>query len=345
MPQILFIIDSGPQRGLGHLMRSISLAGELATGNRLQIISNNDEKTKELLEKNPFDYTLVDIMDSDEIIRVFGKSEPEIIITDLRSPDPPFLEYLKENCILLASMDDFNLCTFPSHVLFNGNSFGFTMDYHRSAPESRLYIGPEFLLLKKEYSIYHKKEKKIPEKVEKALVTFGGNDKNDLTVAAIRGLHQIKDIKIIKVTLPLFVKERTLAKIRRLDLGSSCIELVDFIEDMPRELFNSDIVITGGGASLNEAVCVGTPCITIPQANYEVHNSEFLEEKGAVINLGLGSQVKPETIKNEFINLAKDRKKREAMSRISHKMIDGLGSRRVAETILKEFGDRVGKND
>jgi spore coat polysaccharide biosynthesis predicted glycosyltransferase SpsG len=340
MPIILFIVDSGPKRGLGHLIRSISLAKELGQGNTIHIISNNDEKTLTPLEKTPFEFSLIDILDLKERERVLENIAPDIIITDLRSPEPKYLQLLKKKCVLLASIDDFNLSEYCSHLIFNGNAFAYKMDYNKTAKDSKLYLGPKYLILSKNFEFYNKKKRSIPERVKKVLVTFGGNDKNDLTVVAVNALYDIKGITI-KVTLPPFSKERTLSKLKNFDVERSNIEIVDFIHDMPKELFNSDIVITGGGASLNEAVCIGTPCITIPQADYEVHNSEYLEEEGVVVSAGLSSEIDHQILKKAFMELATDWKKRISMSQKARAIIDGKGASRVAKTILKEFKKRV----
>lgn len=334
MADILFVVDSGPQKGLGHLIRSMSLLRELRDNNSVYLISQYGKGTESLLKKTKVKFSLVESINAEKVDDEIEKNKFDIIVTDLRSPSYPLLKYLKKKCGILASIEDYNFGTYPSDYIINGNIYAFKLNYQETAPHSKLLLGPDYLLLNHKYKELNNKKKHINKDIEKILVTFGGNDKNDLTLTVIEGLSNTNLNCDIKVIAPIY-KDNIRSEIKSVIPKKFNAEVVDFIDNMPEEIFTSDIILTGGGATLNEAICVGTPSISIPQTDYEHHNTKCLQNSGATIDLGIGKIVKPNEIKESIEELSDNWRKRAAMSIYGKETINGLGSTKVARTLLR----------
>lgn len=61
--------------------------------------------------------------------------------------------------------------------------------------------------------------------------------------------------------------------------------------------------IAAGGLSLDEAICIGVPCLVLFQAERQTATAKLFAEQGAVLDLGLGEPVSGETIIHQMSRL------------------------------------------
>ena len=95
----------------------------------------------------------------------------------------------------------------------------------------------------------------------------------------------------------------------------------------------SDLAITAAGNTLYELAIFGIPSIII--CHHERHNTvaEAFAQRGAAINLGIGSSLDEQKITNTVKNLLDDQSVRSALSQEMRKVVDGKGCRRIVEVI------------
>jgi len=334
----LFYVDSGPLVGLGHLIRTIALGKELKKNNfRIRYLINDNIETIKIIKKQNLLYHTVDFKNLELQKKYLEENTSDIIITDFFNPSPELLLLLKKYCNLLVSVDDYNLSQYCSDVIINPNSFYKKEDYTKSAPKSEILCGSKYYIMDKKFRKFHLNDKKLEKIANNVLVTFGGNDPNNSSLEVIDALSGFKDEKIISSS-KIFKKENDMKR-KKLLQSKPNVKIYDFIKNMPKIIYDSDVVFCGGGSTLYQSACVGTPIITIPQAEHELRTAIEFERKKIAINLGLGKDVSKDDIKNAFLKIREDKRVRRAMSVNGKKEVDGKGTERVAQLVLDRLNN------
>ena len=91
--------------------------------------------------------------------------------------------------------------------------------------------------------------------------------------------------------------------------------------------------------TLFELAAVGVPCIVLTQEYKEAETANRVEGYGFIRNLGLSEDVSVEDVYQTVNELIGDYPLRKKMSKMSRKIIDGLGAERVVDIVLNELGD------
>ncbi len=106
---------------------------------------------------------------------------------------------------------------------------------------------------------------------------------------------------------------------------------------MAELLANSDLGILASGGLVYEAAAVGLPTIALSEVEHQVRNARYLKKFGSIIDLGKGWLLKKEKLAKTAKALIESRNKRQNMSQNGKRLVDGLGTKRIAEQIAKEF--------
>jgi spore coat polysaccharide biosynthesis predicted glycosyltransferase SpsG len=113
--------------------------------------------------------------------------------------------------------------------------------------------------------------------------------------------------------------------------------LHDDVRDMAGVMARCDLAISGGGTTLMELCCVGTPAIVIAQNDAEGRFAASFQERGACRYLGSADRVREHTIRQAFEELAGDLTARRRMAEQGQLLIDGRGSGRTASVLLEAW--------
>jgi len=184
------------------------------------------------------------------------------------------------------------------------------------------------MILNKNFQKFNRKNKKINPKVKSILITMGGADINNLTPKVMSALSGLKNVK--KTIIAGFA----FSDISRLKSAGDYILKYD-VSNMAELMFFSDLIISGGGMSLYELACVGAPGIVLCQTRYQQLEADCFQEKGVIINLGLGRDVSEDAIRSNVDDLLSKPKKRKMMSSAGKRLVDGKAVNRVAREILR----------
>ncbi|MDI6785192.1 MAG: UDP-2,4-diacetamido-2,4,6-trideoxy-beta-L-altropyranose hydrolase [bacterium] len=342
--KVIFRVDGGANIGLGHIMRSLSLADGLRRKNskNLFIIKDTDSEVIEriicsgnLIEKLPLEIDLE--KDLNLTIGLIKKYQPNLVITDSYEINQHYLEQLKKLNIVLMSIDDLANMYFCSDVVLNQN-IGVKANDYSVEKDTKLLLGPKYVLLRKEF-----KNKRslceIKEEVENILVIFGGTDSDNQTLKAVKALRNIKSaIEIVVVMGPGYQYEGILREEIKTD--SRFILARD-----PKNIFNlmmkADIAISAGGSTCYELAYLGVPNIIIIVADNQKKIAAGLDSYGASINLGWFKDVVEKDIKKAIDSLMENRERRENMSRNGKKLVDGKGVERVVDEVMRQIAWKI----
>lgn len=191
---IIFRTIGGPIIGYGHVYRCLSLAAALRQlANDIYITFIVNEEISGLVRNDKFDVIVSDNFDHDEPL--FAELKPLAIILDAYTASNTYLSMCK-NYALTVLFDDNNDIYDDeiSDIIINGNIHAGDLNY--SITDSIRLLGPKYLVLRKEYWGSH-----VPKMYDKKgiLVTTGGSDKYDSSVAILQALKLVDTTKTVVV--------------------------------------------------------------------------------------------------------------------------------------------------
>jgi len=320
--KILIITDGNAALGLGHIMRSLSLARELDSWADVCFTSQNGSKVETLINECGFTY----------IESAPGKSEnienfdPACVIYDL----PPSKDYdelgishgMKGKVI---GIHDMGLGYLRGDIIVDGS-----VVENKEVPSCRVVQGPEYMILD---SSFRKIRSDISKKTGTGniiSICTGGGVANDLIPRILVPLSEIHNVNLRLIAGPCYSDTEINEFERILPLGS---ELIQTTTQMARYLAESSVALVGGGVSLYESLCVGTPTAAVSLNTHQKRTVKEFERRGAVINLGLLKNLSKQKIKHEITKILHDKQKTGAMIEIGKRLVDGEGAARVSELL------------
>ena len=318
--EIVFRTNGNSKVGMGHLIRCLALALELQKRSDCRISFLIGRAAKSASKISECGY---------RIKYHLANGFADVIITSLPQIGLSYCRQLKEKAGLLVCLDDSEARRFSADIVVRGSVVPQLRDCD-SGNRAKLLLGPDFMVLNRDFQKFNRKNKKIKSKVRSILITMGGSDVNNLTPKVMCALRGLKDIKKTVIAGPVF------KSIGRLKGAGDYILKYD-VSNMAELMFSSDLIISGGGMSLYELACVGAPGIVLCQTNYQLLEANCFQKKGAVINLGPGRHVSEGAITSSVDDLLNKPKKRKMMSLAGKKLVDGRAAGRVAMEILRRI--------
>lgn len=219
-------------------------------------------------------------------------------------------------------------------IVLNASPAYTSSDYRPALKNAacQLLIGPKYAVLRPEFSA---QEYDARDPIAKSiLLTFGAGDDRGAILYVLRALNErlSENIRFDVVSGPSNPRNaendrkiRTLGSERfRYHIGP--IRLA--------ELFaRADLAIMAGGASTQEAACLGLPMVLITIAENQTKQAIAWEKKGAAKYLGDLDRVTTGRLVSAVSRLVKDVTARQSMSMAGRSLVDGLGGMRVARAI------------
>lgn len=197
--------------------------------------------------------------------------------------------------------------------------------------DTRLLLGPEFAILRPEFAYASKRP--YNRSVREVLLTFGGGDDRGAILLVLRALHEC-NLEDIKITVVSGAHNPRNLEIRKW-IDVYLPKLVTLLIAPPniQEIFSqSDLAFMAAGTSIYEMACCGVPMILISIAENQVKQAKAWSK--ATVYLGSIAQINKEIIIKAFEAMRTQDEKREAITRESARMCDGIGANRIASIIL-----------
>lgn len=337
MAKIAIRADGGARIGLGHIQRCLALSSQLQREKmEVLFITKRNDIVKEKVEQEGFKVAELkhnlnleeDLKYTTEILK---SNKIDVLIADSYEFDERYLTEVKKNIRTLVSINDLAEIAFPSDVVINQNIYAKELNCPSLTGKTKFLLGPQYALLRKEFANLGKR--KINEKVQKALVTLGGNDCFNLTPKILNVLDTIEeDFNITAVIGHFFDNiseiQSTVKKM------SKKVELVYNSSQMVNLMLSSDIAVTGGGTTLYELAATGTPALAFCLADNQVRNVKGMDKTGTIIDMGWGNEWKEERLYKKVSELINSHLLRAKMSKPGQELVDGKGSLNCVKEIL-----------
>ncbi|VVC04511.1 UDP-N-acetylglucosamine--N-acetylmuramyl-(pentapeptide) pyrophosphoryl-undecaprenol N-acetylglucosamine transferase [Candidatus Bilamarchaeum dharawalense] len=346
MVRIGFRLNANFKTGSGHLQRCLALASGLKeTNSDCEIFfltsSSSDYKDKIIdpgfvfVDLGPVSTTHENLEATKDAIK---HHELKILVVDSYEIDENFMKTLKKE-ILLVVFDDFiHLKSYHSHILVNPTAYAHTLPY-QCDEDTKLFLGTEFVQIRKEFDQYEDFERQNPEQAKHVLVSFGGSDPKGATLLTVKALKSLPNPFSVSVVVgKTFKNSEALAK--EIGLDSRFIVLQD-ISDISKKMAMCDLAIVSPSTTFYELAFFRIPTILIVQADNQEMVADYAGKNELAISLGDIRHINYDLLANTISALIQNRAERDRMSARLDDMVDGLGRFRLAEEILKLYKEKT----
>lgn len=354
--RVAFRVDSSHQIGHGHFMRCLTLADAFANrgaeilflsraldGSLNEPILERDYKQVFLLNrhcsKDPcFVDWREDASDACSAIKQHFSYKLDWLIVDHYGLDFRWCEALSFLTSGVMLIDDLANRKLVCDVLLN-QSLGITAasytDHLNS--EAKLLLGPQYALLRETFFKLRSKalaKRKRLKRVKRILVSMGGADFHNLTNLVLLGIDQLNvdleiDVVLTKGATHLNIIEEFVLKRPRMNLHLNASHMAQLMLD-------ADLAIGTPGITSWERCCLGLPALLMISSENQIKNAIELQEAGAAELLGSRDFVDVKQIANASLQLISNVEKIKSMSACAAVLCDGMGTKRVLESLGKE---------
>jgi UDP-2,4-diacetamido-2,4,6-trideoxy-beta-L-altropyranose hydrolase len=339
----LFRVNAGPDIGLGHLQRCLSLAAALQrAGSRCVFLICRDAVAEQRVRACGFDVAGLDGVkpgDKEDLKQTLEASHRHrcgAIVVDSYDVDGDYLAQLRRAGLFVVAIDDLARFPFPCQVVVNGSAGTAHLPYVSAAGDTVFLIGTEFVLLGQDF---HAAAARIGnEAVHELLVTVGGSDRHGLMPQLLSQLDDLPAEVAINAVVGPFFENRADVE----DAARRCrrtVRLIDGPASIRDLMLRADVAVSGGGQTLYELAATGTPTVAFEVDANQSHNLDALAAEGVLLLVeGPREAGFPARVSRAVMALIGCSDERKRMSAAGRRVVDGQGATRLAKTIIDLYG-------
>jgi UDP-2,4-diacetamido-2,4,6-trideoxy-beta-L-altropyranose hydrolase len=352
-PAVVIRVDSGAQMGSGHLMRCLSLAGELKSrGAQVRFVcrtlAGNLIARVELagyrLDRLPApaaieaanDAVSTQHQDAAQTLAALGTDRVSWIVVDHYGLDALWQRSVRPATERLLVIDDLANRPHEADLLLDQNYLGANTTQRYSglvAASCRCLLGPRYALLQPGYRQLRRRLRVRAGSVGRILVFFGAHDPSDSMLAVLQALTR-PEFAALTVDVVLGSDARQAARARALARHASNILFHEDLPSLAELMAAADLAIGAGGATTWERACLGLPSVVATVAENQVPIAEALAGAGCIVLAGPAGAMSAERWHGLLRQLLNDELRLSEMSQKSYRLTDGFGAGRVARLII-----------
>lgn len=309
--RIVFRVDSSVQIGSGHLMRCLTLAGQLESEKNANIIfisRNLEGNLSSLVKTHGYKLILlpaVDIFvskldgyakwltvpqdyDAYETVQQLKDLSPvDYIVTDSYAIDKKWEIQIRPYVNKIMAIDDLANRKHDCDILLDQN---FYLDkdtrYTGLVPQKcKMRLGPQYVLLRKEFYQEKKKIRIRDGNIKKILVFFGGIDYTNETMKALNAIALLNNSNII-VNVITGKNNPNNNEVKKYCRKHKNIYYYCQIDNIAEFMNEADLAIGAGGITIWERCFFCLPALVISVAENQIKICQDCASKGFIIYLG-----------------------------------------------------------
>jgi spore coat polysaccharide biosynthesis predicted glycosyltransferase SpsG len=262
-----------------------------------------------------------------------ARQSVEWVVVDGDHFDVAFLGRVQSSSHLVLLIDDFaRREAFPADLILNPNLGATELAYRSRNSNARLLVGQSYALLRREFTSWNGR-RVFPEKGNRALVTLGGSDPENLTPQIVQALDDLNGYEITAVVGPGSIHAAGVY-----GLHSPNVRVVSNPPDMRLAMEQSDLAIIAAGGTLWELLFM--QCVVLSYARNPVQASviEYLHGAGAVRNMGATADFRGPALVAAVEELASSVSARKRMADVGRRTVDGEGAMRLMRALRTQGG-------
>lgn len=355
--QVAFRADASEWIGSGHVSRCLTLADELADrgfecqficrdyvghmsehilrrGHRVRLLPDSARWPERGAGRSCGMAVRTQETDAAETVELLDQFKPEWLVIDHYELDCHFEKLVAAHVPHLMVVDDLANRPHECAVLLDQAAGRQASDYQAWVPsDCQVLCGAAYAMIKPEFATLRDQSlSRGREHLQRILVTMGGADTQNATSSVLHALESAELPEGCCVTVIMGPQARSLADVERCAAKSSLsVEVLLDVRDMAQLMLLSDIAIGAGGMTAWERCCLGVPSVVVVTADNQRLGARSLATAGAALVLELGPHVSGGIA--EAVRQLISAPARAQMSKRAAAIVDGLGAKRVADTL------------
>jgi UDP-2,4-diacetamido-2,4,6-trideoxy-beta-L-altropyranose hydrolase len=240
---------------------------------------------------------------------------------------------IKESGLRLLFIDDNGHADhYYADIVLNQNLHANEELYRKREPYTKLLLGTEYVLLRREFWPWRGWKREIPEVARKVLVTLGGSDPDNVTLKVIKALQEV-EVDGLEALVVIGAANTNRKELDKVLESSKHIRLESNVLNMPSLMAWADIAISAGGSTSWELAFMGMPCVILVMAENQIYVARQLGKIGFAINLGWHEDIELNKTADNLTKLLNDYKTRLNMSEIGPELVDGKGLDKIVTNL------------
>ena len=199
---------------------------------------------------------------------------------------------------------------------------------------AQLLLGTRYVMLRREFDRWRKWKREIPNTPRRLLVTIGGSDPDGLTLRLLQVVPRVCLPGMLTTVVVGGSNPQWNQLQRAADATGVPIELVRDHPNLPELMAQSDLAVICAGGTLWELLYMGCTILSYARGKLQAQVIARLGTLGAIHDLGAIESFDAARLASAIAMLA-GRERREEMSRMGRRMVDGEGARRVLRRMLR----------
>ena len=276
--------------------------------------------------------------DSENIITLARRHAAQWVVVDGYVFRAEYQDRFHESGLKLLVVDDDGRAEhYVAEIVLNSNPRATEALYSHRGRSTKLLLGPEYILMRREFAVWRGCKRKMRAPVKNVLVTMGGSDPDNVTQRVIEALIAAPEFE---VQIVAGGSNPHLAKLREATSETSQhLRLVHNAGNMADLMAWADAAISAAGTAAWEMAFMGLPALLVELADNQAAIASALVDAGAALCLGPASSVGREEISNRLRGLGALDEDLQKMSMCGRALVDGRGAERVVTAMLER--DRV----
>jgi spore coat polysaccharide biosynthesis predicted glycosyltransferase SpsG len=315
---LLIRADADVSIGTGHVMRCLSLAQawQDAGGRATFAMACTTPAVTERLQDEHIGLVRIDAVaggegDLEQAIGFARAEDASWIVTDGYRFGAHYQGALRKAGVRVLALDDNGGTCFEANFVLNQNFHAHEDLYPDRSANTRLLLGTEYALLRREFIPLRGYRRQIPAVARHLVVMMGGSDPNNMTSRVLDAVDRV-DVPGLRVLVVV-------------------CRLVTNATNMPELIAQADLAVSAAGTICWEFCQLGLPTILLPIAENQIAAARALHAAGVAV---LASEAGPAAMAQLITRLISSQAERISLSRKARTLVDGRGAERTLSALL-----------
>lgn len=342
--------DANKMIAMGHIMRCLTIAGELQKKGFRVVFFTADAWPKETLAEAGMEqiclHTRWDWMEEElpRLNELLSRLEIGILLVDSYQVSPAYFEGLRDE-VRLVYLDDCFEAVYPVDLLINYNAYHTRFPYEESyGGGTRLLLGTAYVPLRKEFAqttedALRREDGRHPEgKSFSVFLASGGGDAENALMGILKKAIDRETLKDVIFHVVVGAYHPRGDELEAFADAHTNVRVYRPCQDMAGLMQECDAAASAAGTMLFELSAMQVPTVFFQTADNQRYDSDFFAEEERMIYAGDIRQDRDACLTAVCGGLERILEDENLRTRMREKLslvTDGMGAERIAEEIAK----------
>jgi UDP-2,4-diacetamido-2,4,6-trideoxy-beta-L-altropyranose hydrolase len=201
--------------------------------------------------------------------------------------------------------------------------------YADRAASTRLLLGHEYCLMRREFARWRNLIKPIPARASKVLVTMGGSDPDNITRRVVDVMTKITDPALEVAIMIGGSSPHPAEVISATECAGPRFRVIRDAVDITPHMAWADLAIIAAGGTIWELLSLGCPTLSFARNDAQANVVAQLQSAGAVKDMGRSQDLDLAKAAQTVQDVMVDATLRQNIACVGRKLVDGRGAARV----------------